>query len=572
MKKEKQKPVPALNRILNKRSTVITLLIFVCIIGLPLRMQNIKLNGLISDDAWWHHRQIKQVIDFGHRLNPDIYEFTTLNRPMTYPPLFHYLVAWTYKLFSRSLSLIKFCHYFNVLEGILYILLIYWISYVITNDRLFSIIGALGASVSYGVIIRARTGELMPFVPGDLFALGGILLLLVLLKDITHKRSVLFCLASGILFGLSLLSWSGGVLIYLPLVFFIFLACALSDFSLLKTALKLFLLVFCLISVIALAWYLPLILKYGINPHPKEMSWFMKDFTVLHQVKPLSFYILTSGIPIFFIPIAFLNALVKRNAVNIFFLFWIILGLVATYTGWRGYVAVVPIISAIAISVGVSWIVRFYFKEESRYLSVVFILVFLSVGGIGYRISSLRLAPLDPTNTNEVRTNEKSIKMLEFLETKYPQAVTIDHISWVSEDEAVGSLRMVAGQYLEYLPPGSSEALKDTSRVYLADEEGAYKISQKYNTELIIVRKQLLQLPQLSLLFAPSELKSEDYLALAQGPEGSGQITITFTPKGLQTMLFRMLNRQKLERFELIYAEQDKNDPLPFVVVYKVKK
>ena len=573
MKKQKAKAIPKLNQFLQKRSTIIILLVFVCIIGLPLRMQNIRLNGLISDDAWWHYRQIKEVVDFGHRLNPDIYEFTTLNRPMTYTPLFHYLVAFTYKLFKSIMPLVKFMHYFNVLEGILYILLIYGLSYVITDDSLSSIIGALAAAVSYGVIIRARAGELMPFVPGDLFAFAGTLLLLIFLKDITHKRTILLCLVSGILFGLSLLSWSGGVLIYLPLVFFVFLAIILTKPNLTKLSLELFLVCFIPLVLISLSWYLPLILKYGLNPHTKEMDWFMKGFTVLHQVKPLSFYIFTSGgLPIFFIPLVFFNSLFKKNAINVFFICWIILGVVATYTGWRGYVAVVPIISAIAISIGISRIIRFLFKEDSRYLPLAFILVFLLVGVSGYRISRLRFAPLDPKNVNEVRTNEKSIKMLEFLQDKHPNAVTIDHISWMSEDEAVGSLRMVAGQYLEYLPAGSSEALKDTSRVYLSDEENAYKICQKYNTDLVIVRQQFLQLPQLSLLFAPREINSDDYLKITKEVEGSNEITINFTPKGTQTILFRMLNRQKLNRFELVYADQDKNTSLPFVVVYKINK
>ena len=206
MKRHKQKNIPVvavskINRMLNKRATVYIILILICIIGIPLRAQNIKLNGYISDDAWWHFRQVKQVVETGHRLNPDIYEFTTLNRAQTYPPLFHYLVASTYnlvKLIVKGLPLIKFTHYFNILEGLLYILLIYGISLAITNDALFSLIGALGTSVAYGVIIRARAGELMPFVPSDLLAFAGILLLIFVLKDINQKKALFLCMASGV--------------------------------------------------------------------------------------------------------------------------------------------------------------------------------------------------------------------------------------------------------------------------------------------------------------------------------------------------------------------------------------
>lgn len=571
-KKDKEIKIPRINQFLNKRSVLVFLFILVCLIGLPLKAQNFKLNGYISDDAWWHYRQIDEVVKLGHRLNPDIYEFTTLARPMTYPPLFHYLVASGYKLFGAGLPLAIFTHYFNILEGILYLLLIYLLSYVITNDKLFSLIGALGASLSYGIIIRARAGELMPFVLSDLLALAGLLILLILLKNINHPRRILYCWVSGILFGLSMLAWSGAIFIYVPLILFVFLSLILSNPSLTKTGLKLF--GICLIAFLITCshWYIPIISKYGLNPHSKEMDWFMKDFTVLHQVKPLNFYIFTSGIPIFFVPIVFLSSLFKKDAINIFLVFWIILTGIATYSGWRGYVAVAPIVSAVAISVGASRIIRYLFKEWSSNIAVSFIILFLLVGGIGYHISSARLKPLDPSTMNEVRTHEKSIKMLRTLKDKYPRAITIDLISWISEDAAVGDLRMMGGQYLEYLPKGSSEVLKDISLIYLSDEETAFKLCQKYNAELIIVRKQILQPPQLSILFSPPGLKTDDYFkAVKEFPE-SAEITINFTTRGLQTMLFRMLNRQELKNFELVYSDQYKNDSLPFVVVYKVKK
>ncbi|OGX15496.1 MAG: hypothetical protein A2166_05035 [Omnitrophica WOR_2 bacterium RBG_13_41_10] len=576
--------ISALTEILHKRSTIVLLLVLICIIGIPLRSQNIKLNGYISDDAWWHYRQIKEVLDYGHRLNPDPYEFTTLARPMTYPPLFHYLVAFSYKIIGQGISFIQFTHYFNIVEGLLYILLIYAMSLVMTADRLFSLIGALTAAISYGVIIRARAGELMPFVPADLLAFAGLVFLLVLMKDIIRNnlgkekpaiggKPILFSLIAGILFGLSLLSWSGGALIYLPLILFVFAALIITNLKFIKVSVILFALCFAALIVSALSWYLPLIAKYGLNPHTKEMDWFMKGFTVLHQSRPLGFYIFTSaGIPLFFVPVVFINSFFKKNAINIFLILWIILGAIATYSGWRGYVAVMPILSAIAISVGMSRLVRSYCRKDSLSIAVIFIATFLVVGISGYYISSVRISPLNPNNKNEVRTNVKSIKMLEFLKENYPQSKAVDLISWVSEDEAVGSLRMISGQYLEYLPQGSSEALKDVSRIYLSDEDKAYEICLKYGVDLIIIRQQFLQLPQLSLLFAGNEFKSEDYLTITKQSEESNAYNISFTPLGIQSIFFKMLSRQKLKKFELIYQDPDKNHPFPFLVVYEVNK
>ena len=589
-KHKKEEKISKFNLLLHRRVVIASLLILICIIGIPLRAQNIKLNGYISDDAWWHYRHIKDVYTSGHRFNPDSYEFVSLNRPMTYAPLFHYLVGDSYKLFDKNLPLIQFTHYFNIFEGILYILLIYGISYVITYDGLFSLIGALATSVSYGFIIRARAGELMPFVPGDLFALGSILLLLLLvryiinrvrfvyqqgksrLKDIIDGKCILLLLAAGIFMGLSLLSWSGSALIYLPLGLFVFVALVIAHPKLIKLILLLASLFLLSSIIISLPWYLPLILKYGINPHTKEMAWFMQGFTVLHQVKPLIFYIFTSGISIFFIPVVLLLLLFRRNTINIFVILWILLAAIATYSGWRGYVAVVPIISTVAISIGLSRIVRFFCKKNSFSVPAIFIILFLLVGIIGYRISAAKLSPLDLKNNNEVRSNGRSIKMLEFIHKNYPDAVTVDHITWVSEDEALGKCRMIHGQYLEYLPVGSSQIFIDASKIYFVNEEEAYQICKKYNVDLIIARMQFLRLEQLSILFAPKELKSENYVNVTKESQASQEITLNFTPLGTQTLLFQMLNCQKLKRFELIYRDQNQGERTPFLVVYKLQK
>ena len=348
--KQKEQPRIPLAEFFNRRIAVVIFLVIACLAGLPLKIQNIGLNGYISDDAWWHYRQIKHVVETGKRLNPDIYEFVSLSRPQTYPPLFHYTVAYIYKLFRPFSRLVSFTHYYNILEGILYILLIYAIAYLLTQDKIFSIIGALSASVSYGMIIRARAGELMPFVLGDLLALAGVCLLLLVIRRPKDDSVNSYSILSGIFFGLSMLSWAGAVLIYVPLVFLAFAALIIAKPGRYKKTLKLFFLCALAFMAIVLPWYLPIINKYGLNPHSPEMSWFMQNFTVLRQVKPFNFYIFTTGISIFFLPIAFLACLFKRKPAALFLLSWIILAAISTYSGWRGYVAVVPVVSAIAMS------------------------------------------------------------------------------------------------------------------------------------------------------------------------------------------------------------------------------
>jgi len=579
MRKAKERVLTRFERLLGEPKVILAILGLVFIIALPLRIQNIKLAGYISDDAWWHYRQIKEIIDTGRRLNPDIYEFTTLKRPMTYAPLFHYLVAYSYKPFAKLLPFIRFTHYCNVIEGLLYILLIFLISRIISDESSWSLIGALSGAVSFGLIIRARAGELMALVPSDLLALLGIFVFLKMAKAMSNEENfhlslnyIFTTVISGFLLGLSLLSWSGAVFIYLPLFIFIFFALMLANPKLTKASLILLFICITVAIVSCASWYLPLVLKYGLNPHTKEMEWFMQGFTVLHQVKPLGFYIFSTGIAIFFIPLVFLQNLARRDALNLFFLFWIILAGIATWTGWRGYIAVVPIVACIAISVGLARIVNYLFRNKPQYIPWVFSLLFLIMGAAGYHISASKLSPLNPNDVNEVRFNQKSAKMLNFIRENYPNAITVDHISWVSEDEAMGKCRMVNGQYLEYLPKGSSQAFIDVSKIYFSEEEEAFKICKKYNVDLIIARKHFLQLPQLSILFAPKELKSEDYLKVVKEAPTSDKITVSFAPQGIKSLFFRMINRQTLKYFDLVYQDAEQSDNIPNLVVYKVKK
>lgn len=81
----------------------------------------------------------------------------------------------------------------------------------------------------------------MPFVPSDLLAMAGILSLIFVLKNANNKRSILLCIISGILFGLSTLAWSGAILIYLPLALFAFLVLFFSMLESTKQAPKLLL-------------------------------------------------------------------------------------------------------------------------------------------------------------------------------------------------------------------------------------------------------------------------------------------------------------------------------------------
>ncbi|MFQ5680862.1 MAG: hypothetical protein ACE5GG_02255, partial [Candidatus Omnitrophota bacterium] len=331
------------------------ILAVIFVIGLPLRMQNMGLAGYVSDDGWWHYRQIKQVVDYGHRLNPDPYEFVTLGRDLTYPPVFHYALGWAYKLLGRpaGLSLIEFTHYFNLAEYLAYVLLVYFICRTISASSMWSLLGPLSVAVSYGMIIRARSGELMAFVLADIFALAGLGIFLSLRNaSLENKRRYIAKMSlGGVLLGLSLLTWQGAFLVWLPPALFLIAVLAWQGRALSRRpALAPGAVALMVIFGLAVIWYLPIILRYGINPHSREMSWFMK-MTVLHKTMPWRFYFLSCGAAILAVPFVLFRIMRYDVVARMFLVFWAVQGLVAALSGWRGYLAVAPIITSVMLGI-----------------------------------------------------------------------------------------------------------------------------------------------------------------------------------------------------------------------------
>src|SRR2546427_6214671 len=81
-----------------------------------------------DDDSYWHYHLEEQIIQFGHRLNPDPQTWLPLGRPETHPPLFHYGVAYAYLLLrdiGSGASLFAVAYYSNLPAIILGVASIY---------------------------------------------------------------------------------------------------------------------------------------------------------------------------------------------------------------------------------------------------------------------------------------------------------------------------------------------------------------------------------------------------------------------------------------------------------------
>src|SRR2546428_4870913 len=132
------------------RKLVLELLTLAGIIALALWLRWISSlqNGasvFLDDDSYWHYHLEEQIVQFGHRLNPDTQAWLPLGRPETHPPLFHYAVAYTYLLlshFNQAITLFTVGYYANVPAVILGVVSIFLLTRELDGDRP-ALIGAL---------------------------------------------------------------------------------------------------------------------------------------------------------------------------------------------------------------------------------------------------------------------------------------------------------------------------------------------------------------------------------------------------------------------------------------------
>jgi asparagine N-glycosylation enzyme membrane subunit Stt3 len=150
--------ISAFERVKLDRNQVLELLALagVTALALALRWTASLQNGMSvfpDDDSYWHFHLDEQIVQFGHRLNPDPQAWLPLGRPDTQPPLFHYAVAYAY-LFLKSIgsgvSLFTVAYYSDLPAIILGVVAIY-----LLVRELYGTVPALTAS-SYSRPCRPR--------------------------------------------------------------------------------------------------------------------------------------------------------------------------------------------------------------------------------------------------------------------------------------------------------------------------------------------------------------------------------------------------------------------------------
>src|SRR5437870_6436179 len=229
-------------------------------LGWTASLQN-GVTAFLNDDSYWHYHLEEQIVQFGHRLNPDPQAWLPLGRPETHPPLFQYAVAYTY-LFLRyigsGVSLFTIAYYSNLPAIILGVAATY-----LRVRELYGRIPALSAALLFATMPPSIAESLISvnkpaYATSWLCVLGFWLFVRARRKD--DRLSLVF---PGILLGIASLAWEGALYFFPPVL----LGAWLLEFVRKRASRRLNVLTWVTLGIfgaIAALWYGPIFCTYGL--------------------------------------------------------------------------------------------------------------------------------------------------------------------------------------------------------------------------------------------------------------------------------------------------------------------
>jgi hypothetical protein len=217
-----------------------------------------------DDDSYWHYHLEEQIVQFGHRLNPDPQAWLPLGRPETHPPLFHYAVSYTYLFLhyiGSGVSLFTVAYYSNLPAIILGVVTIY-----LLVRELYGRIPALSAAFLFATL-PPSIGESLVSVNKPAYATSWLCVLGVwLFVRAWRKEDRLSLVFPGAALGVASLAWEGTLYFFPPVLLGAWLLEALRG----RASARLTILTWATLGIfaaIASLWYAPVFLTYGLGSH-----------------------------------------------------------------------------------------------------------------------------------------------------------------------------------------------------------------------------------------------------------------------------------------------------------------
>jgi hypothetical protein len=205
---------------IKNRRNLLIIIALIAIIGVSLYIRSyyIRTDGdyMLAFDPYYHYRMADTIVDQGTRPEWDDIAAYPTGSPVQHPPLFHYYLAYTYKIVSvfSSMTLFQWCIYANIIPTIIAVVAAFYAGKALTND-VGGLFTAMFASVNGAIASRTVIG----YTDTDIWiVMFSFVVSFFLFKTIKSEKKYLWSILLGFSLFLFGLTWTGHW--HLPLLVF----------------------------------------------------------------------------------------------------------------------------------------------------------------------------------------------------------------------------------------------------------------------------------------------------------------------------------------------------------------
>ena len=205
---------------IKNRRNLLIIIALIAIIGVSLYIRSyyIRTDGdyMLAFDPYYHYRMADVIVEQGTRPEWDDIAAYPTGSPVQHPPLFHYYLAYTYKIVSifSGMTLFQWCIYANIIPTIITVVAAFYAGRALTND-VGGLFTALFASVNGAIASRTVIG----YTDTDIWiVMFSFIASFFLFKTIKSEKKYIWSILLGFSLFLFGLTWKGHW--HLPLLVF----------------------------------------------------------------------------------------------------------------------------------------------------------------------------------------------------------------------------------------------------------------------------------------------------------------------------------------------------------------
>ena len=165
----------------------VALLCLIVVVALFIRSEYIRKDGkyLLGADPYYHYRMAETILTQGERPEWDSLGCWPTGNPVSYPPLFQYYLAYSYKFIGAplGLDLFQWCIYASIIPLVFCVILMFFTGAALTNDY-----GGLLAAALFATMPAITIRTVIGFTDTDSFVLLlSLIVLSFFVLTVTYK-------------------------------------------------------------------------------------------------------------------------------------------------------------------------------------------------------------------------------------------------------------------------------------------------------------------------------------------------------------------------------------------------